>query len=316
MGGDRGLELGEGPKRRPASCARCRARVRVGTAGCRGFRVRGRAYRSPGLGECGTGRGHPLRHPPSPAFGSSSRSRRRNGTGWGRNGWTVQGQLNRSPPFQRRAGRHGQARCWFDTCHEPPGWRQALPCADRIQLVERGADPATGKLPRFGFGHRGRDPEACRFRPWIRVRSRAKIELGQCTPLSRTGLFVQHGPPDHIRSDNGSEFTAHAVRDWLGRIGVKTLYIEPGSPWENGWNESFNSKLRDEILNTEIIYTLKEAKVLIERWRHHYNTIRPHSSLGYRPPAPETILRNVEGPTYAVEGLWSAHQLNPRQTLT
>ena len=82
-----------------------------------------------------------------------------------------------------------------------------------------------------------------------------------------TELFVQHGPPDHIRSDNGSEFTAHAVRDWLGRIGVKTLYIEPGTPWENGYNESFNSKLRDEILNTEIFSTLKEAKVLIERWR-------------------------------------------------
>ena len=131
-----------------------------------------------------------------------------------------------------------------------------------------------------------------------------------------TELFVQHGPPDHIRSDNGSEFTAHAVRDWLGRIGVKTLYIEPGSPWENGYNESFNSKLRDEILNTEIFSTLKEAKVLIKRWRHHYNTIRPHSSLGYRPPAPETILPNVEGPTYAVDGLRLAHQLNPRQTLT
>ena len=131
-----------------------------------------------------------------------------------------------------------------------------------------------------------------------------------------TELFVQHGPPDHIRSDNGSEFTAHAVRDWLGRIGVKTLYIEPGSPWENGYNESFNSKLRDEILNTEICSTLKEAKVLIERWRHHYNTIRPHSSLGYRPPAPETILPNVERPTYAVDGLRLAHQLNPRQTLT
>ena len=113
-----------------------------------------------------------------------------------------------------------------------------------------------------------------------------------------------------------TEFTAHAVRDWLGRIGVKTLYIEPGSPWENGYNDSFNSKLRDEILNTEIFYTLKEAKVLIERWRHHYNTIRPHSSLGYRPPAPETILPNVDGPTYAVDGLQLAHQLNPRQTLT
>ena len=94
-----------------------------------------------------------------------------------------------------------------------------------------------------------------------------------------TELFVQHGPPDHIRSDNGSEFTAHAVRDWLGRIGVKTLYIEPGSPWENGYNESFNSKLRDEILNTEIFYTLKEAKVLIERCPcsaarvHHFTAV-------------------------------------------
>ena len=97
-------------------------------------------------------------------------------------------------------------------------------------------------------------------------------------------LFVKHGPPDHIRSDNGAEFTAHVVREWLGRIGVKTLYIEPGSPWENGCNESFNGKLRDELLNGEIFYSLKEAQVLIERWRHHYNTVRPHSALGYRTP--------------------------------
>jgi len=103
-------------------------------------------------------------------------------------------------------------------------------------------------------------------------------------------LFVDRGPPDHIRSDNGSEFTAKAVRDWLGRIGVKTLYIEPGSPWENGYNEIFNSKLRDELLNGEIFYSLKEAEVLIERWRRHYNTVRPHSSLNYRPPALEAIL--------------------------
>lgn len=82
-----------------------------------------------------------------------------------------------------------------------------------------------------------------------------------------TELLVQHGQPDHIRSDNGSELTAEAVREWLGRINVKTLYIEPGSPWKNGYNESFTSKLRDELLNTEIFYTLKEAKVLIERWR-------------------------------------------------
>ena len=104
-----------------------------------------------------------------------------------------------------------------------------------------------------------------------------------------TNLFVTHGIPEHIRSDNGPEFTAKAVRRWLGKIGVNTMYIEPGSPWENGYNESFNGKLRDELLNGEIFYTLKEAQVLIENWRCEYNTIRPHSSLGYRPPAPEVI---------------------------
>ena len=130
-----------------------------------------------------------------------------------------------------------------------------------------------------------------------------------------TERFVQPGPPDPIRSDNGSEFTAHAVRDWLGRIGEDPLYgfertvaeggvsREKGSPWENGYNASFNSKLRHEILNTEMFSTRKEAKVPIERWRHRYNTIRPHSSLGYRPPAPEASLPNVEGPTCAVDGL-------------
>ena len=100
-------------------------------------------------------------------------------------------------------------------------------------------------------------------------------------------LFVTHGPPEHIRSDNGPEFIAINVREWLGRLGVKTLYIEPGSPWENGYCESLNSKLRDELLNGEIFTTMREAQVLIENWRRHYNAIRPHSSLGYRPPAPE-----------------------------
>jgi len=104
-----------------------------------------------------------------------------------------------------------------------------------------------------------------------------------------TDLFVSRGVPDYIRSDNGSEFTATAVREWLERVGVKTLYITPGSPWENGYIESFNGKLRNELLNGEIFDTLLEAKVLIERWRVHYNTVRPHSSLGYRPPAPEAI---------------------------
>ena len=100
-------------------------------------------------------------------------------------------------------------------------------------------------------------------------------------------LFTSRGVPEYIRSDNGSEFTAKKVRDWLKAVGVKTLFITPGSPWENGYNESFNGKLRDELLNREIFDTLFEAKVLIERWRKEYNQIRPHSSLGYKPPAPE-----------------------------
>ena len=102
-------------------------------------------------------------------------------------------------------------------------------------------------------------------------------------------LFVTRGVPEHIRSDNGPEFTARVVRKWLKDVGVKTLFIEPGSPWENGYVESFNGKLRDELLDRDVFYTLKEAKVLIEWWRREYNTIRPHSSLGCRPPAPETI---------------------------
>jgi putative transposase len=102
-------------------------------------------------------------------------------------------------------------------------------------------------------------------------------------------LFVRRGVPTYIRSDNGSEFTATKVRQWLARVGVKTLFIEPGSPWENGYVESFNGKLRDELLAREQFDTLLEAKVLIERWRRHYNAVRPHSSLGYRPPAPEAI---------------------------
>lgn len=103
-------------------------------------------------------------------------------------------------------------------------------------------------------------------------------------------LFVYRAVPEHLRSDNGSEFTAKAVREWLGRVGVKTLFIEPGSPWENGYVESFNGKLRDELLDREIFYTLKEARVLIESWRRHYNERRPHSALGYRPPAPAARL--------------------------
>jgi transposase InsO family protein len=105
-------------------------------------------------------------------------------------------------------------------------------------------------------------------------------------------LMVEHGVPEHIRSDNGPEMVAGELRDWLSHMGAKTAYIEPGSPWENGYCESFNGRLRDELLNGEIFYTLKEAQVIIEHWRNHYNTKRPHSALGYRPPAPEVAWPN------------------------
>ena len=101
-------------------------------------------------------------------------------------------------------------------------------------------------------------------------------------------LFVGRGVPEYLRSDNGSEFTARVVRHWLKAVGVRTLSIEPGSPWENGYVESFNGKLRDELLNVEVFETLQEAQVLVERWRREYNQRRPHSALAYRPPAPET----------------------------
>ncbi len=105
-----------------------------------------------------------------------------------------------------------------------------------------------------------------------------------------TDLFIIRGIPAYIRSDNGPEFVAQAVRDWITAVGAQTAYIEPGSPWENGYCESFNARFRDELLNGEIFYSLKEAQIIIEQWRRHYNTRRPHSALGYRPPAPEAII--------------------------
>lgn len=105
-----------------------------------------------------------------------------------------------------------------------------------------------------------------------------------------TDLFILRGTPDYIRSDNGPEFIATNVREWIAAVGAKTAYIEPGSPWENGYVESFNARLRDELLNGEIFYSLREAKIVIEQWRVHYNTVRPHSALGYRPPAPESLI--------------------------
>ena len=104
-------------------------------------------------------------------------------------------------------------------------------------------------------------------------------------------LFVRYSVPDYIRSDNGPEFTAKILQGWLKDLGVKTAFITPGSPWENGYNESFNARLRDELLNGELFYSLREAQVIIEDWRNHYNHIRPHSALGYRPPAPRVQVR-------------------------
>ena len=105
-----------------------------------------------------------------------------------------------------------------------------------------------------------------------------------------TDLFILRGAPAFIRSDNGFEFIAQAVRDWIAAVGTKTAYIEPGSPWENGYCESFNGRFRDELLNGEIFYSLQEAQIIIEEWRKHYNTKWPYSALGYRPPAPEAII--------------------------
>ena len=106
-------------------------------------------------------------------------------------------------------------------------------------------------------------------------------------------LFCVRGLPEYIRSDNGSEFTAKKVRKFISNLGTLPAFIEPGSPWENGYIESFNGKMRDELLNTEIFETMQEAAILIKKWRAYYNTIRPHSSLDYRPPAPEFKVMNI-----------------------
>ena len=127
--------------------------------------------------------------------------------------------------------------------------------------------------------------------------SRQDSSPSSCGSISRVyvNLTVPHGVPAHIRSDNGPEFTATLVRLWLGALGVETSFIEPGSSWENGYVESFNGKLRDELLDREIFFTLAEAKILIERWRREHNTVRPHRALGYRPPAPAAIMRATLG---------------------
>ena len=146
----------------------------------------------------------------------------------------------------------------------------------------------------YDFVH-DRTHDGCKFRmlcvvdEFTREALAVRVErrLGSAEVLEvMAELMLERGVPAHIRSDNGPEFVATAVREWVAAVGAETAYIEPGSPWENGTVESFNSKLRDELLDGEIFYTLREAQVLVEAWRRHYNALRPHSALGWRPPAP------------------------------
>ena len=128
-------------------------------------------------------------------------------------------------------------------------------------------------------------------------------------------LFILRGVPEHVRSDNGPEFVAKAVQEWIGAVGAKTAYIAPGSPWENGFIESFNARLRDELLDGEIFYSLAEAKIVVESWRRHFNTVRPHGSLGYKPPAPEVFVPAMTARATAQPGPTTPPALAARPTL-
>ena len=177
---------------------------------------------------------------------------------------------------------------------QPERGRLRLNDGSCIRLHAQGAN----QLWSYDFvHHRTHDGRAFRMlnvldeftREGLAIRVRRKLSSADVIDVL-TDLFIVRGIPGYIRSDNGPEFVADAVRQWVAAVGARTAFIEPGSPWENGFIESFNARLRDELLNTEIFCTLKEAQVLIESWRRHYNAVRPHSSLGYRPPAPETIV--------------------------
>lgn len=155
--------------------------------------------------------------------------------------------------------------------------------------------------------HRTRSGSPLRMLTLIDEYTRECLEIKVSRKLNSSNVldvlsdqFLLRGVPEYIRSDNGPEFTAKAVREWLARLDVTTLFIEPGSPWENGYIESFNGKLRDELLNCEIFDTVFEAKVLVEMWREEYNQRRPHSSLGYRPPAPETFEPFLHGSAHTL----------------
>jgi putative transposase len=123
----------------------------------------------------------------------------------------------------------------------------------------------------------------------LAIRVRRKLNSTEVIDLL-CELFLARGIPTYVRSDNGPEFIAEAVQKWIAAVGAKTAYIAPGSPWENGYVESFNARLRDELLNGEIFYSLREAQIVIESWRRHYNAVRPHASLNYKPPAPEVFV--------------------------
>jgi len=175
---------------------------------------------------------------------------------------------------------------------------EGRPDAEVVELLRSSLDREVGL---FGAGLHCGEGRALRLLTIIDEYTRECLAIRVARHLTSEDvleelhmLFMVRGVPEHIRSDNGSEFTAHRVRDWLGQVGVQTLFIEPGSPWENGYIESFNGKLRDELLNPELFDTLLEAQVLVERWRQHYNHVRPHSALGYRPPAPVAWLRDAE----------------------
>ena len=159
--------------------------------------------------------------------------------------------------------------------------------------------------------HRAHDGRAFRTlnvldeftRETLAIRVRRKLSSADVIDVL-TDLFILRGVPAWVRSDNGPEFVAETVRRWIAAVGARTAFIEPGSSWENGYIESFNARLRDELLDGEIFYTLKEAQVLIESWRRHDNAVRPHGRLGYRPPAPDSILMPSWLPGSASHPAW------------
>ena len=202
---------------------------------------------------------------------------------------SVGGEYGR---FSSQYGRYGYRR--ITAMLQTEGWHVNH---SRVERLWRREGLKVPRKQRKRGRLRLNDGSCIRLRPEHKNHVWAYVAIGVSRRMTSedvlerlTDLFIHRGVPEHIRSDNGAEFTAKTVREWLGKVGVKTLSIEPGSPWKNGYVESFNGKLRDEFLDLEIFYTLLEEKMLTDRWRKDYNRIRPHSALGYRPPAPEAIV--------------------------